>query len=879
MLEEKIRYTLKELLESQSLDKEVFPTTQRFMYETANLYMISMDMEKNLISDICFDDEEEEEYVQAVFYKSLLEQIIDNMSIYFLEDVVSIPMRDPNHLCEAVIIKDENQPYAIIGVFGVLDNAKENNVPECIKRVNVSSFEKNVEVMSRMFNRNIKIVRRYHLSQLELKQSQEKGKRLEEDYVRSAILTEIVQLLQSEEDIVDVVEEILYKVCTHLSVDSAGLYRINADNTTISMIGEWVDDDSFRKISDSQNLPTIDFPFMRSESYVISSNTELNKEQQKYMEKQNIKATIVLPIVVDKKAIMYLAFSMVKKERIWDINAVRFLSDTRKIIQSIVSKRIAQNSLTSSMESMKDILENIGCGIIVVDPASRGLLFQNHLFEDDLKESLRDKNLISLFCKGEHEVELYLEDLNRWIMINHSKIRWVDDREVELYTIYDITHKKLIERKIEKSSNTDFLTGLYNRKRCEQDLQGYLDEIKKNHGCGALLFLDLDDFKHINDGLGHQYGDILLKVVSNSLQRIDGLEKNCYRVGGDEFVIIVSSTNYERLGTIIESIETVFSHSWFLKGADYYCTMSMGVCIFPTDADNVEDIMRKADLALYEAKKHGKNQAVFYNDKVQKNDVKRLDMEKCMRKACLHPEKEFEVYYQPIIDVESGGNQCVGAEALVRWNSEELGRMSPTEFIPLAEYLGLIKNIGDYVLREACKACKRWNDMGHPNYKINVNFSVVQLIQPNMKERIKEILDETGLEPHHLTLEVTESLAINDITYMKKLLDGIRESGVRVALDDFGTGYSSLNHIHELPIDVIKVDRCFVENVGKDQYSQVFVKMVSELAKTMGMNVCVEGVEEELQYRAVLEHGVNMIQGYYFAEPVPLREFEIKYVD
>ena len=236
------------------------------------------------------------------------------------------------------------------------------------------------------------------------------------------------------------------------------------------------------------------------------------------------------------------------------------------------------------------------------------------------------------------------------------------------------------------------------------------------------------------------------------------------------------------------------------------------------------------------------------------------------------------VYYQPIIDIQKEGSPCVGAEALIRWNSAELGFIPPNEFIPLAEYLGLINPIGNHVLLEACKACKEWNENGYPNYKVNVNLSVVQLLQADIVEIVAKALKVTKIEPYNLTLEVTESLAINDMDRMKDILTRIKELGVRIALDDFGTGYSSLNHIREIPFDVIKVDQSFVKDLAEDSYSQSFIKMVSELANTIGVSICVEGIEKEEQYKVLEGMKVRMIQGYFIDRPMQRKDFEAKYL-
>ena len=367
--------------------------------------------------------------------------------------------------------------------------------------------------------------------------------------------------------------------------------------------------------------------------------------------------------------------------------------------------------------------------------------------------------------------------------------------------------------------------------------------------------MDLDDFKHINDGLGHQYGDVLLKGISHNLQRISGIESTCYRMGGDEFVILVPPEYYPRFTLIQEEIKEIFAKPWFLKDADYYCTMSMGTVTFPKDGDNVQDLIKKADIAMYDAKKSGKNRVAHYSEQLDSASNTRLDMEKNMRDATIERIEEFEVYYQPVIDIQKEELPCTGAEALVRWNSSELGFLTPGSFIPLAEYLGLISQIGNHVMRMACLECKKWNENGHPDYKVNVNLSVVQLLQNDMVEVIRKTLEETEVNPKNLTLEVTESIAKDDMDRMQKIMDNITKS-----------------------VDVIKVEQTFVKDLAEDSYSQAFIKMVAELANTIGVSICVEGIETEAQYKVLEGMKVRLVQGYYFGKPMSKEAFEEKYV-
>jgi EAL domain-containing protein (putative c-di-GMP-specific phosphodiesterase class I) len=353
-------------------------------------------------------------------------------------------------------------------------------------------------------------------------------------------------------------------------------------------------------------------------------------------------------------------------------------------------------------------------------------------------------------------------------------------------------------------------------------------------------------------------------------------------MGGDEFVIIVPPESYYRMDKILEEIKDAFATPWYLKDSDYYCTMSMGVVRFPDHGDNVSELIRKSDVAMYEAKKSGKNRIAEYSDNIDSSSIHRLDLEKNMYDAIGKHCDEFEVFFQPIVsDFHSGRGKKVrhiGAEALVRWNSNALGFLNPDEFVPLAEYLGLINPIGNHVLRKACECCRAWNEEGKGEFVVGVNLSVVQIMQTDIVDIIKSCLEENHIKPSNLVLELTERLAINDLARTKQTLLDIKALGVRLALDDFGTGYSALSSIRALPFDIIKIDKDFVKDISEDEYSQAFVRSIVNMGKTIGAEVCVEGIETKEQLDALKGMGVKYIQGYYFDKPVRRAAFEEKYV-
>ena len=582
--------------------------------------------------------------------------------------------------------------------------------------------------------------------------------------------TEIVQLLDSDEQIELAMNKWLKILSEHIRVDTADIFQLHSDTDTMNVVCEWR---APGQISYFDKINGVEvYSFLYAEKPLVVSTDSLGNAGSKEIEEIGMKAVMIFPILKQESGNMVLSLNHRTQGHVWSMAEIKFTADAVKILQSILTRRIQKNSLAGSYAALEEILDNVGCAIYVTDQTTGRMLFANQILKNTFAKELLDHNFDALLQSSVRKEKtksvsvVYHAEKETWYDLLCKEIAWVDGKKANLYSLYDITDKKLYQRRIEQQAYTDFLTGLYNRMCCERDLARQIDQAKKTGGEGALLYLDLDDFKHINDGLGHQYGDVLLKSISHALKRINGIENTCYRMGGDEFVIVIPPDSYSRFENIVEDIKKIFSKPWFLKDADYYCTMSMGIVTFPDAGDSVADLIKKADIAMYEAKKTGKNRVATYCEGIDSVSGRRLDMEKNMRDATVEGYREFEVYYQPIIDIQGGRDVCAGAEALIRWNSAKLGFISPAEFIPLAEYLGLINPIGNYVLTEACTRCKRWNESGYPNYKVNVNLSVVQLLQPDIVETVEKALADTGLSPKNLTLEVTESLAINDMERM-----------------------------------------------------------------------------------------------------------------
>ena len=868
------------------IDSAMLQKLQDQFCRANNLYLVCLGREEGVITK-AYGSREELSFLHSLVDKQAYMNLIMRAEHDWVETMLEQQVSQACIKMCSIATRIEKKVEVIWVVIGLLRDAMPEGIelPEYMMTTTEKGFYASAEFLASLSAQLFEVKINQMIAQDAMKRSLDSELEIKQQLDRTQAMAEVVGMLESDDGFTELTQRILKETCESLQIAGGFLIRENIDRRTTDMIGEFVERSDDSLIRRFQHIDKDELPFFNGKPYMISSSSMMPEPFERFFKENELSAAVFQPMEVnDNGLLMYLGFFEKGNKREWESEDIKFISGVKRVIQSILIKRIAKNSLASSYASLEAILENTGCGILVVDYNTRSILYTNQKLKDLFSHTIAAGNLEELVFGEEEEKkthyydEVYYVEEERWLDVHKTEIDWVDGRRVGLCTLYDITDKKLYQKKIENQANNDFLTGLYNRMRCEQDLGRYIAKAQAVNCEGALLYIDLDDFKHINDGLGHQYGDVLLKAISHSLQRIEGIEKSCYRMGGDEFIVIISEAVYPQMERILRDIDSIFSKPWFLKGEDYYCTMSMGIACFPSDGNSVDDLIRKADMALMTAKRRGKNCVEYYNDKDQASTYRRLDMEKNMRTAAMNACKEFEVYYQPIVAVQEDGTPCCGAEALVRWNSSVLGFVSPEDFIPLAEYLGLINPIGEFVLEQAAKRCKYWNDMGHPNYKVNVNLSVVQLLQNDIIKKIKKVLDETRINPRNLTLEVTESLAINDMEHMKRILSEIKSLGVKVALDDFGPGYSSLNHIREMPIDVIKIDRCFIEHLGEDDFSDAFVKMVNELANTIGVKVCVEGVETKLQLDVASDMKVSMIQGYYFGKPMKIAEFEAKYL-
>jgi diguanylate cyclase (GGDEF)-like protein/PAS domain S-box-containing protein len=429
----------------------------------------------------------------------------------------------------------------------------------------------------------------------------------------------------------------------------------------------------------------------------------------------------------------------------------------------------------------------------------------------------------------------------------------------------DVTDRKVIQQRIQHLAYHDNLTGLPNRSLLQDRLAHSIARADRTNKKVAVLFIDLDNFKNINDTLGHDVGDELLRQVSRRLSECVRLEDTIARQGGDEFIVLLDGLDDGRGASVVaQKILNALRKAFVLSGTDQHVSGSVGIALFPEDGRDAQTLMKNADTAMFHGKTQGKNTYQYFTAQMNIAVKRRMTLESALRRAVMN--RDFVLHYQPQIDLDKG--EILAVEALVRWKTEDGGTVSPGDFIPLAEETGLINEIGEWVLKEACRQAKEWQDMGLPKLRMAVNLSARQFSDRTFLDMVTRTLAETGLAAECLELEITESQVMRQTEGMIMLLNKLSEMGVQLAIDDFGTGYSSLSYLKRLPIQKLKIDQSFVRDITVDPNDTAIVVAIINMAKSLDLDTIAEGVETAGQLALLRSKGCHVGQGYYFSAPV-----------
>ncbi len=592
-----------------------------------------------------------------------------------------------------------------------------------------------------------------------------------------------------------------------------------------------------------------------------------------------------------------LEFVRKDSDTVWTENELSFLrgSDGKTMGIMGVARDITRRKQTESHLRLQTSAVNAASDLIVITNVQGGIEFVNAAFEQETGYEMRDVlgQKLSLLKSGKQEEPFYSELWQTILagytwqgeMVNKRKDGSIYVEDMSITPIKNdtgaiehfvaikrnITEKKVYERKLDHLAHHDHLTGLPNRLLFSDRLTQSIAVAQRRNKLAAVMFLDLDRFKYINDTLGHNVGDSLLKQVAHRLSLTLRRADTIARMGGDEFTIILGDIDSPQDATrVAKKVLDSLTKPFLLDGRELFVTTSVGISVYPNDGVDVETLVRNADTAMYQAKEEGRNCYHIYTNELNTAAMERMTMENSLRKAL--EREEFVVYYQPRVDLKTG--QILGAEALVRWRHPEFGLVAPVQFIPLCEETGLIVPLSEWVLRESCKQNKAWQDAGYDPISIAVNISVKQVEQRGLRATVTRALRDTGLNPIYLDLELTESTLMQDPKRTITVLGKIKDMGVQISIDDFGTGYSSLSYLKQFPVDAVKIDQSFVKHVTTDPDDAAIAGAVVAMAHSLKLRVIAEGVETLQQLEFLRELNCDEMQGYFVSRPVPADEFE-----
>ena len=563
------------------------------------------------------------------------------------------------------------------------------------------------------------------------------------------------------------------------------------------------------------------------------------------------------------------------------------------VVQDISARRAAELALRESEEKFRQLADNIPEIFWITDARQRRLHYLSPGFETltgmRLADVMRrprswlnvvhpeDRERVRLARKGLPGTEYNVEYR---IVLADGGVRWVHDQAFpvrdakgEVYRIAgigaDVTHRKEAEEKLVYLAHYDGLTGLPNRVLFFDRLKQTLAQTARRGGLTAVMFIDLDRFKVVNDTLGHATGDDLLRHVAQRLAGCVRVGDTVCRFSGDEFVLIVQDlTDAEDARLIAQKVLQAFSDPFRLLGHEIFVSTSVGISMYPTDSDDGEALLKNADTAMYRAKEAGRANFQFYTREMNARAMYRLELENSLRRAL--ERGEFRLHYQPKACLHTG--RVTGVEALLRWERPGHGLVSPGDFVPLLEDTGLIVPVGEWVIFEACRQIAAWRASGRDPVSIAINISARQFAAPDLGTIVKKVLDQQAADPRLIELELTESLLMVNTEEAVRALEYLKSLGLRLSIDDFGTGYSSLSYLKRFPIDALKIDRSFIDEITTDVGDATITRAVIGMAHNLGLKVVAEGVETEEQISFLSANGCDEAQGYYFARPRPAGE-------
>ncbi len=723
-------------------------------------------------------------------------------------------------------------------------------------------------------------------------------KRAEEE-VR--LLQTMMMAVAEAEDLYSALEMVLRKVCESTGW-LVGQAWMPGETGRLECVPAWhagaAGLESFRKTSlDMTFAPGVELPgrawTLKKPVWVRDISREGNFPRAGVILQSGLKAGLAVPAMAENEVIAVLEF-FVREPRDEDEHFVGIVSSIGTQLGSMIRRKRAEEALRRSENQLRAIIDTEPECVKIVD--ADGTLLQMNaaglaMIEAGRPEQVIGKSIFNLLLpeyrepfrthvenvlrgkKAEMEFEIVgLKGAHRWLEM-HS-VAMPSDRggpPVMLSITRDVTEHRQTEKRLKQLAHFDSLTDLPNSVQFIERLEQAIADADRHERLVGVVFLDLDRFKYINDSLGHEKGDKLLREVAIRLGGVVRRGDTVARLSGDEFALVLADMRHvDDAIHVAQKILDVFRQSFRVDGHELFVTASMGITLYPFDDRGAQELLRNADVAMYRAKEYGKNNYQFYVAEMTAKATERLALENDLRSALARG--ELSLHYQPIADCRSG--RIVGMEALLRWKHPARGMISPALFIPLAEETGFIIPIGEWVLRTACEQCRQWQKQGFPSLYVAVNLSSRQFHQKDLPASVYRILHDTGLSPGSLGLEITEGLVMQQAEASVSTLRELKAMDIRISIDDFGTGYSSLSYLKRFPINILKIDQSFVRDIPGDADDAAIAGTIITMAHSLGLRVVAEGVETVEQLNFMRQHGCDAMQGYYLSKPLPADQFE-----